>query len=61
MWSREDSDKRQRQAIAAFAKRSGLEFVEEFTDAAVSGADHIEIRPGFTASRSAASIASMLS
>jgi DNA invertase Pin-like site-specific DNA recombinase len=44
-----DSDKRQRQAIAAFAKRSGLELVEEFTDAAVSGADHIETRPGFTA------------
>ena len=44
-----DSDKRQRQAIAAFAKRSGLELVGEFTDAAVSGADHIETRPGFTA------------
>jgi DNA invertase Pin-like site-specific DNA recombinase len=44
-----DSDKRQRHAIAAFAKRSGLELVGEFTDAAVSGADHIETRPGFTA------------
>jgi DNA invertase Pin-like site-specific DNA recombinase len=44
-----DSDKRQRQAIAAFAKRAGLELVGEFTDAAVSGADHIETRPGFTA------------
>jgi DNA invertase Pin-like site-specific DNA recombinase len=44
-----DSDKRQRQAIASFAKRSGLELVGEFTDAAVSGADHIETRPGFTA------------
>src|SRR5262245_8588732 len=44
-----DSDKRQRQAIAAFAKRAGLELVDEFTDAAVSGADHIETRPGFTA------------
>src|SRR6266478_2764225 len=44
-----DSDKRQRHAITAFAKRSGLELVGEFTDAAVSGADHIETRPGFTA------------
>jgi DNA invertase Pin-like site-specific DNA recombinase len=44
-----DSEKRQRQAIAAFAKRAGLELVGEFTDAAVSGADHIETRPGFTA------------
>jgi DNA invertase Pin-like site-specific DNA recombinase len=44
-----DSDKRQRHAIAAFAKRSGLKLVGEFTDAAVSGADHIETRPGFTA------------
>jgi DNA invertase Pin-like site-specific DNA recombinase len=44
-----DSDKRQRAAITAYAKRSGLELVGEFTDAAVSGADHIETRPGFTA------------
>jgi DNA invertase Pin-like site-specific DNA recombinase len=44
-----DSDKRQRHAIAAFAKRSGLELVGEFNDAAVSGAGHIETRPGFAA------------
>jgi DNA invertase Pin-like site-specific DNA recombinase len=44
-----DSDKRQRTAIAAFAKNTGLELVGEFNDAAVSGADHIETRPGFTA------------
>jgi len=44
-----DSDKRQRAAISAFAKRSGLELVGEFNDAAVSGADHIETRPGFAA------------
>ena len=44
-----DSDKRQRHAIAAFAKRAGLELVGEFNDAAVSGADHIETRPGFVA------------
>jgi DNA invertase Pin-like site-specific DNA recombinase len=42
-----DSDKRQRQAITAFAKRAGFEIVEEFYDAAVSGADHVLGRPGF--------------
>ena len=42
-----DSDKRQRQAIEAFAKRAGFELVSEFNDAAVSGADHLETRPGF--------------
>jgi DNA invertase Pin-like site-specific DNA recombinase len=47
--SDKDSDKRQRQAIAAFAERSGHELVGEFNDAAVSGADHIETRPGFAA------------
>ena len=34
-----DSDKRQRAAIEAFAKRSGFALVDEFYDAAVSGAD----------------------
>jgi hypothetical protein len=34
-----DSDKRQRAAIAAFAKAHGYVIVEEFYDAAVSGAD----------------------
>jgi DNA invertase Pin-like site-specific DNA recombinase len=42
-----DSDKRQREAIEAFAKRSGFELVGEFYDAAVSGADPIQGRPGF--------------
>jgi len=42
-----DSDKRQRQAIEAFAKRAGFVLVGEHYDAAVSGADHIETRPGF--------------
>lgn len=42
-----DSGDRQRQAIEAFAKRSGYELVGEYYDAAVSGADHIETRPGF--------------
>jgi DNA invertase Pin-like site-specific DNA recombinase len=44
-----DSDKRQRAAITAFAKRAGYEIVDEFNDPAVSGADPIETRPGFTA------------
>src|SRR5262245_22322793 len=44
-----DSDRRQRDAIAAFARHSGHELVAEFYDAAVSGADPIEGRPGFKA------------
>ena len=44
-----DSDKRQRAAIEAFAKRNGFTIVEEFYDAAVSGADPIEAREGFAA------------
>lgn len=44
-----DSDKRQRAAIEAFAKRAALEITEEFYDQDVSGADPIESRPGFSA------------
>jgi DNA invertase Pin-like site-specific DNA recombinase len=44
-----DSDKRQRAAIAAFAKAHGYEVVAEHYDAAVSGADPIGERPGFKA------------
>jgi len=44
-----DSEKRQRTAIAAFAKANGFEIVEWFCDPAVSGADPIDTRPGFTA------------
>ena len=44
-----DSDKRQRATIAGFAKRARFTIVDEFYDAAVSGADPIETRPGFTA------------
>jgi DNA invertase Pin-like site-specific DNA recombinase len=44
-----DSDKRQRAAIDAFARRERWEVVEEFYDADVSGADPIESRPGFSA------------
>jgi DNA invertase Pin-like site-specific DNA recombinase len=42
-----DSDKRQRTAIEAYAKRAGFTLVGEFYDAAVSGADPVDIRPGF--------------
>src|SRR5215467_2702591 len=44
-----DSDKRQRAAIIAFAKAHGYEIVDEYYDAAVSGADPIAERPGFKA------------
>jgi DNA invertase Pin-like site-specific DNA recombinase len=44
-----DSDKRQRQAIEAFAKRAGFAIVGEHYDASVSGADPIDARPGFAA------------
>ena len=44
-----DSDKRQRAAIAAFAKAAGYTIVAEFYDAAVSGADPIVERSGFKA------------
>jgi DNA invertase Pin-like site-specific DNA recombinase len=44
-----DSDRRQREAIQAFARHAGYELVDEFYDAAVSGADPIDARPGFTA------------
>jgi DNA invertase Pin-like site-specific DNA recombinase len=42
-----DSDKRQREAIESWARRNGFAVVGEFYDAAVSGADPIETRPGF--------------
>jgi DNA invertase Pin-like site-specific DNA recombinase len=44
-----DSDKRQRVAIEAFAKRAGFTIVAEFYDAAVSGADPVVEREGFKA------------
>jgi DNA invertase Pin-like site-specific DNA recombinase len=44
-----DSAKRQRDAIATFAKRAGYEILAEFNDEAVSGADSLESRPGFAA------------
>ena len=42
-----DSDKRQRAAIDAFAKQAGFTIVDEYYDAAVSGADPVDQRPGF--------------
>lgn len=45
----EDSDRRQRAAIESFARANGYELVNEFYDAAVSGADPIAERPGFAA------------
>jgi predicted site-specific integrase-resolvase len=44
-----DSLKRQRAAVVTFAKSAGYEIVEEFYDAAVSGADAVDERPGFAA------------
>jgi DNA invertase Pin-like site-specific DNA recombinase len=44
-----DSERRQRVAIEAFAKRNGYELVGDYYDAAVSGADPVEVRPGFAA------------
>jgi DNA invertase Pin-like site-specific DNA recombinase len=44
-----DSAKRQRAAIAAFAKSAGYALVAEYADEGVSGADPIETRAGFAA------------
>ena len=44
-----DSDKRQREAIASFARRAGYELVGEYHDKAARGADALEARPGFCA------------
>jgi DNA invertase Pin-like site-specific DNA recombinase len=44
-----DSEARQRKAIEGYAKAAGVVIVDWFYDAAVSGADALETRPGFTA------------
>ena len=44
-----DSRKRQEEAIDRYAAKAGLEIVATFYDAAVSGSDPIEQRPGFSA------------
>lgn len=47
--SDKDSSKRQQIAIEAYAKAAGFKVVKVFSDEAVSGADHVNDRPGFTA------------
>jgi DNA invertase Pin-like site-specific DNA recombinase len=42
-----DSETRQKRAIEAYAKRAGFEIVDSYYDAAVSGADPVDTRPGF--------------
>lgn len=44
-----DSLKRQQEAVVACALSRGVEIVDEYYDAAVSGADPIDTRPGFIA------------
>lgn len=44
-----DSERRQREAVGAFARSTGYEIVESYYDAAVSGADPVAARPGFSA------------
>jgi DNA invertase Pin-like site-specific DNA recombinase len=44
-----DSERRQRLAIERYAKRAGFDITDWFSDAAVSGADRIDARPGFSA------------
>jgi DNA invertase Pin-like site-specific DNA recombinase len=44
-----DSEPRQREAVERFAKTNGYQIADSFYDAAVSGADLIENRPGFGA------------
>ena len=43
-----DSLRRQREAVTAYARRHRLNIVGEFYDAAVSGGDPIDQRPGFS-------------
>lgn len=44
-----DTLKRQREAVAKFAKAAGYEIVAEHTDDAVKGSDPVDARPGFAA------------
>src|SRR5215813_9353872 len=44
-----DSERRQRVAIERYTKRVGYDVVDWFYDSAVSGADRIDARPGFSA------------
>jgi DNA invertase Pin-like site-specific DNA recombinase len=45
----EDSERRQREAVASYAKAARVEVVREFYDAAVSGTDPVDQRAGFVA------------
>ena len=42
-----DSDKRQLRAIRQYTRHAGIEITRTFYDEAVSGADHVDQRPGF--------------
>ena len=42
-----DSEKRQQVAVEKFARSNGYRVVETYYDEAVSGADPIDMRPGF--------------
>jgi hypothetical protein len=42
-----DSEKRQRSAVERYAKRNGCVIAASFYDAAISGADPVDARPGF--------------
>ena len=44
-----DSERRQREAVEAYAKAHKVEILDSFYDAAVSGADPVDTRPGFLA------------
>jgi hypothetical protein len=55
-----DSERRQREAIKGFARRSGYELVAEFYDPAVSGADPIDTRPGVQRLAAATALAKRL-
>ncbi|TAU47466.1 recombinase family protein [Rhizobium ruizarguesonis] len=44
-----DSERRQRETIDAYAGAAGYEIVDSYYDAAVSGADAVTARPGFSA------------
>lgn len=43
-----DSEKRQLEAIEAFARSGGYQIIETYRDPAVSGADAVTSRPGFS-------------
>jgi DNA invertase Pin-like site-specific DNA recombinase len=47
--SDKDSERRQREAVEAFARSAGYRIVETYHDAAVSGGDPVTSRPGFSA------------